>query len=545
MTENLELSFLGYYSRNSYQLVPQSRETNFGTFDQAYRLTIYFDGQEIDKYKTYLGALTLNYKASENLYLKFIASTYQTQESETFDIMGQYWIGKLESAQGNEQFGKVVAVQGVGTFLNHARNYMNGTVMNVEHKGTWSKDKNYVQWGLKYQHEIILDKLSEWEAHDSAGYSLPNPLTNIGESNTLQPFDIYSSIKSNADLYSNRYMGYVQDTWDLDGQEHRLNLNAGLRFNYWDFNKEFLLSPRASISYKPNWKKDILFRFATGYYYQPPFYKELRNLQGEINHNIKAQRSIHFVLGSDWNFIAWNRPFKFVTEIYYKKLDNLIPYIVDNVRIRYLGENISHGYATGIDFKVNGEFINGIESWASMSIMKTQEDIEGDYYYNYYNAEGEKIISGITTDNVAVDSSIVYPGYIPRPTDQRVNFSLFFQDYLPRNPTYKMHLTLIFGTGLPFGAPKAPKYLHTLRFPPYRRVDIGFSKMLIGDKTKFKDKNPLRYIKNAWITLEVFNLLGVNNTVSYIWVSDITDRQYAVPNYLTSRQVNLRLIIDF
>ncbi len=546
ITEKLELSFLGYYSRNSYQLIPQSRETNFGTFNEAYRLNIYFDGQEIDNYKTYLGALTLNYKTSENLYLKFIASTFQTLESETFDIRGQYWIGKLESDQSNGQFGKVVDVQGIGTFLDHARNYMQGTVMNIEHKGTWSKNINYLQWGLKYQHEIIHDKLNEWEVHDSAGYSLPNPLTVIGELNfPPQPFDIYSAVKTKADISSNRYTGFVQNTWDLDGNAKKITVNAGLRFNYWDYNKQFLLSPRASVSFKPDWKKDILFRFSTGYYYQPPFYKELRNLEGQINPNLKAQRSIHFVLGSDWNFIAWNRPFKFITEIYYKKLDNLIPYIVDNVRIRYLAKNMAHGYATGIDFKVNGEFIKGIESWASLSVMKTQQDIEGDYYYNYYNAEGKKIIPGYTTDNVAVDSMIVHPGYIPRPTDQRVNFSLFFQDYLPSNPSYKMHLTLIFGTGLPFGAPNSPLYEHTLRFPPYRRVDIGFSKLLIGEKSKFREKNPLRYIKNAWITLEVFNLLGVNNTVSYIWVTDITNRQYAVPNYLTYRQLNLRLILDF
>jgi hypothetical protein len=546
LTNKLELSLLAYYSRNSYKLVPESRETNFGTIQQAYRLSIFFDGQEVDRYKTYLGALTLDYKPHPNLDLKLITSAYQTIESETFDIRGQYWIGKLETAQSNEQSGNVVAVQGIGTFMDHARNFLNATVFDLEHKGAWTNARNYLLWGLQYQHEFIDDKLSEWQMIDSAGYSMPNPPTIIGGvTPDKKQLELSSSVKSKAKLTSNRYTGYVQNTWTFDGKAHNFSLTAGIRFNYWDYNSQFLVSPRATVSYKPNWKKDILFRFSTGYYYQPPFYREFRDLQGNLNPNIKAQESIHFVLGSDWNFKAWGRPFKFITEVYYKYLDDLIPYVVDNVRIRYYATNNAHGYATGIDMKVNGEFIKGIESWASLSIMKTMEDIEGDFYYNYYNSKGELIIPGFTVDNVPVDSTRVEPGYIPRPTDQRVNFAIYFQDYLPRNPSYQMHLTLIFGTGLPFGAPNSPKYKQTLRYPPYRRVDIGFSKQFISEDTKFKKKNPLKYIKNAWITLEVFNLLSVNNTVSYIWVTDINNRQYAVPNYLTPRQINLKLIVDF
>ena len=340
-------------------------------------------------------------------------------------------------------------------------------------------------------------------------------------------------------------MGHIQNTWDLLGDGRDLSITAGIRFHYWDYNGQFLLSPRASIAYKPLWQRDVVFRFSTGYYYQPPFYKELRDLEGELNPDIRAQKSIHFVAGMDINFLAWGRPFKFTTEAYYKYLDDLIPYIVDNVRIRYLAENNAHGYATGIDFKVNGEFIQGTESWMSLSFLKTEEDIEDDYYYDYYNESGEKIIPGYTLDQTPTDSVRYEPGYIPRPSDQRVSFAIFFQDYLPLIPTLKAHLTLIFGTGLPFGAPDSPRYTHTLRYPPYRRVDLGFSKLLIGEKTTFKDKNPLRYIDNAWISLEVFNLLQISNTVSYIWVKDINNRQYAVPNYLTPRQLNLKLIVEF
>jgi len=264
-----------------------------------------------------------------------------------------------------------------------------------------------------------------------------------------------------------------------------------------------------------------------------------------LHKEVKAQKSIHFVLSSQHEFTAWGRPFKYVTEAYYKILKNLIPYEVDNVRIRYYANNSAHGYAAGLDMKVNGEFVKGIESWASLSFMKTMEDIEGDYYYDFFNQSGEKIIPGFTFDQVAVDSTRFEPGYIPRPTDQRVNFALFFQDYLPKNPTYKMHLTLMFGSSLPFGPPEFNKYKDTLRVPSYRRVDIGFSKQLIGEDTKVKPNNPLRFFKSLWLSMEVFNLLQVSNTISYIWIKDYDNRQYAIPNYLTPRQLNVKIIAQF
>jgi hypothetical protein len=546
VNKKIQLSALGYYSRNSYLLVPESRQTNFGTIQEAYRLNIYFDGQEVDRYRMYLGAFSLDYAPNPGLVLKFNVSGFNTKESETFDVRGQYWIGKLENAFGDEEFGNVTEVQGVGTFMDHARNYLDAGVISTEHKGSYIKNKNFFNWGLKYQHENIDDRLSEWELVDSAGYVIPDPPVNIGGiTDPKEPLELENVVKTDVSLSTNRIMGYLQNTWDLLGDGRDLSITAGLRFHYWDYNGQFLLSPRASIAYKPMWQRDVVLRFSTGYYYQPPFYKELRDLQGNLNPEIRAQKSIHFVAGVDLNFLAWGRPFKFTTEAYYKYLDDLIPYIIDNVRIRYTAENNSHGYATGIDFKINGEFIKGTESWASLSFLKTMEDIKDDYYYTYFNESGEKIIPGYTPDQTPVDSVRTEPGYIPRPSDQLVSFAIFFQDYLPLIPTLKVNLTLIFGTGLPFGAPDSPLYTHTLRYPPYRRVDIGFSKLLIGEKTKFKDKNPLRYIDNAWISLEVFNLFQISNTVSYIWVKDINNREYAVPNYLTPRQVNIKLIVEF
>jgi len=546
LSKKLEISFLGHYSRNSYEMIPQTRETDFGTIQEAFRLRIFFEGQEVDRFETYTGAFTLNYKLNKDLNLKFITSGFRSRERETYDILGQYWLGLIENAPGGDQFGDVVAVQGVGTHLDHARNTLDAGVFNLQHRGSWQKNGNFFQWGVKYQHEIIGDVLSEWELIDSAGFSIPNPPSNIGGSTPSPgPFVIYNSTKSEIDLRSNRINAYAQNTWEFMLNEKTLSFTAGLRGSYWDLNDEFLVSPRATVSFDPEWRNDIVFRFSTGIYYQPPFYRELRNLQGEVNKDIKSQRSIHFVLGSDLVFYAWDRPFKFVAEAYYKKLDNLIPYVVDNVRIRYYGDNLAKGYATGLDFKLNGEFIQGIQSWAGLSFLKTEEDIFGDYYYDYFNESGEKIVPGITIDDSPVDSIKVEPGYLPRPADQRVNFSMFFQDYLPKNPTYRIYLKLIFGTGLPFGPPDSPKYKHVFRYPSYRRVDIGLTKQLIGGYSTFKSNNPLRHIENAYISLEVFNLLQIFNTVSYIWVSDVEGRQYAVPNYLTPRRVNLKLRIEF
>ncbi len=534
ISKKMEISFLGNVANNKYRLVPESRETDFGTVSDARRLTIYFDGQEVDEYMTYLAGLTATYKPNRRTRLKLIASGYNSDENETYDVIGQYWIGRLETSAGSESFGEVIERQGVGTYMNHARNSMNINVFNLAHKGTKEIGNHLLQWGVKYQHESIDDEMNEWVMIDSAGYSLPHPPDSIGYVDpAVQPYyplEMYELIRTTANINSNRYTAYIQNTWGVDSDSSKFTLTGGIRANYWDYNKQLVVSPRLTFSYKPEWEKDILFRFSTGLYYQPPFYRELKDLDGTINQDQKAQMSYHIVAASDWNFKVWGRPFKFVTEVYYKYLDNLVPYFIENVRIRYYAFDKSHGYSTGIDMKVNGEFVRGIESWISLSFMQTQEDIYGDVYYD---REGN------------VDVGRGDPGYIPRPTDQRVNLSIFFQDYLPMNPTYKMSLTLLFGSSLPFGPPNSPKYKHTLRMPPYRRVDVGFSKEIIGEHTKFNPKNPFRVFNTLWLTAEILNILGVNNTVSYIWVTDIYGRQYAVPNYLTPRQINVKLIARF
>jgi hypothetical protein len=375
---------------------------------------------------------------------------------------------------------------------------------------------------------------------------LPRPPDTPGNTPQQDPFELYELIKTSANINSNRYTAFVQNTWGTDPDSSRFTITAGIRANYWDYNQQLVVSPRVTSSFNPNWDKDILFRLSAGVYYQPPFYRELKNLDGRINQDQKAQSSFQVVAASDWNLMFWGRPFKFTTEVYYKHLNNLIPYQIDNVRIRYYAYDKSKGYASGIDFKINGEFVKGIESWASLSIMGTKENIEGDYYYNYYDAEGTRVGTGPEpSPDPGVTSEGVEPGFIPRPTDQRVNFSIFFQDYLPMNPTYKMSLTLTFGSSLPFGPPQSEKYRHTLRMPPYRRVDIGFSKEIIGEHTRFSAKNPFRVFESLWLTAEILNLLQVNNTVSYIWVTDVYGRQYAVPNYLTPRQLNVKLSARF
>jgi len=540
-----EVSFLGNYAQNIYRLIPQDRETSFGTINEALRLQVFFEGQEVDRFNNGTAALSFNWHPAKDVSLKLNGSYFRSLESESFDILGQYWIGQIETDLSKPNFGDVLSTKGVGSFLNHSRNHLTADVFNIEQSGTISKPRNQFQWGIKYQREAIDDRLNEWTMIDSAGYSLPNPPQKPGDIPQNPDFTLSSSLKTQHQLTSNRYNGFIQNSFFLRTDSVKFWINAGIRSSYWDVNKEWLFSPRAIINYKPNWKNDITFRLSGGLYQQPPFYRELRDLQGQLHLNTPAQKSIHLLTGSDWQFKAWGRPFKFTTEVYYKFLDDLIPYEIDNVRIRYLSDQTAKGYAEGIDFKINGDFVEGLESWASLSIMKTEEDIKGDFYYKRMNSNGEVIIPGFTTNTVAVDSVRIEPGYIPRPTDQRVNFSLFFQDYLPNNPTYKVHLSLFYGSRLPFGPPGSPKYMHTLRIPPYRRVDIGFSKQIIGEDATYKPKGGFRFIKSLWISAEVFNLFQISNTISYIWINDISNRQYAIPNYLTPRQINFKLIAKF
>ncbi len=523
VSRTLDIDFLGYYALNSYRFIPENRETSFGTIDQALNLRIYYDGNERDEFETYLGAFTTNYNPNENISLKLILSAFQTLEQETYDIQGQYYLNELDNTIGSDTYGDSIMNIGVGTFLNHARNYLTATVYSIAFKGGYYTTNNKLRWGVNYNYEQINDEVAQWKMLDSAGYSLPY------NDNTIE---LYETARAMNNINSNRIAGYIQNTFNRTlSNNAEFFFNIGVRANYWDFNNEFILTPRMSLSYKPNWQKNMLFRFASGFYYQPPFYKEMKNAKGEINEDIKSQKSIHFVLGNDYVFNAWSRPFKLSTEVYYKILKDLIPYKIDNVHLEYSGQNIANGYAYGIDLKINGEFVRGIESWASLSLMQTKEDIEGDFYYN---TEGTR----------------VEPGYYPRPTDQIVNFSLYFQDYLPMNPSYRLNLSLHYGSGLPFSSPEENSYDQVFRMKAYKRVDLGLSKVIISKDRQFEKSKWLNAFEDMWISFEVFNLLNINNTISYMWIKTVNNQagnasQYAVPNYLTSRRLNLKLTAKF
>lgn len=538
-----EVSVLGHYSLNRFRVIPSTRETEFGNINEALKYTVFFDGQEVDEFQTSTGAITFTWQPNDSLRLKFIASSFYSREREYFDVLGQYFLDELERDLGSDEFGDVAFNRGVGAFLDHARNELDAFVTNAYHIGSYRSGKRVWQWGMKAQREVINDNLDEWQYRDSADFSIPHPEDNPGQPADLnQQIVLNGVVKNEISLTSSRFNGFFQGTWNFD----RITFTAGVRGTFWDLNQEFNFSPRASIAWRPSFSKRLTFRAASGVYYQPPFYRELRNLEGQINKDVKAQRSIHFVIASDYQFLAWGREFKLTSEAYYKQMNNLVPYKLDNTRIRYLAKNNADGYATGLDLRVNGEFVSGIESWVSLGILKTVEDLNDDDYYRYFNSVGEEIVPGFTFNNVITDSSLVSPGDIPRPTDQRVTFSMFFQDYLPKFPTVRMHLNLIFGTGLPFGPPGNDRYKDVLRAPTYRRVDIGFSKIVIDEDQENNSRLPgIKKLRSLIISLEVFNLLQVSNTISYSWITDVTGRQYGIPNYLTSRLINAKVQMKF
>lgn len=597
INEKTRLTLFGTYADNKYRIVPENRETSWGSINEALRFTVYYEGQEVTQFRTFMSAISLENRPSDNLKLYFTSSIFRTVESEHFDVLGEYRLDELERDLGSDDFGEVAYTRGVGGYLEHARNDLDALVANGYHRGAldWGKDlKNRMQWGVKYQHEITNDKISEWYMLDSARFNAPHPGDSIGyvdpNAQPYQELHLSYTLKSQNSVSSNRISGFVQNRkgWEIKTQKRfvdslinedsvlvfvdstfetskYVNATIGVRANYWDFNGQTVFSPRASINFRPAlffkhnnqmYRRNVTFRFATGFYYQPPFYRELRNLQGVINPEIRAQRSIHFVFGTDYTFFMWDRRFKFTGEAYYKHLSDLIPYEIDNVRIRYYGENNAKGYATGLDFKINGQFVKGIESFATLSFLRTQEDILDDFYYDYYNSDGDLIVPGYTYNNTAVDSERIEPGYIPRPTDQFVNFSLFFQDQMPEEwntekvkwSTFKVNINLMFGSRLPYGPPGDARYNDTIRGAFFRRVDIGFSKDIIGpltDRTKFSKKSILNHIDNMWLSLEVFNLLDIENSTNYNWITDVTGRKYSIPNTLTTRRINLKLVMQF
>ncbi|MBP9069042.1 MAG: TonB-dependent receptor plug domain-containing protein [Bacteroidia bacterium] len=533
-----KVEMLGNVASNKFLVIPASRQTNFGTVKEALRLTVYFDGQELMQYETYMLGVSATYRPKPSVKLKFISSAYRADERELYTVQGQYYIDQLEADLGKPNFGQVAYNRGIGTFLNNGRNNLNATVYNFEHKGTkYLKKQNELLWGAKYQLENINDKLSEWKMVDSAGFTVPYSPVSI---------DLTDVYKTKIGIASTRMQAYTQYNKTITTRDSSLFIfTAGIRGNYWTFNEQLVISPRITLAFKPNWKRDWLFKFSSGIYNQPPFYRELRNIDGNINQALKAQQSLQFVLTSDYNFYMWKRPFKLIMAAYYKEFKDLVAYEVDNVRIRYFANNRTKGYSTGADFRINGEFVKGVESWATLGILRTYEYSADNIHYLFYNKAGEEIVKGYTFDQVKTDSAKIDPGYIPRPTDQLVSFGMFFQDYIPSLPWCKFNLNLQFGTGRPFGPPTHKRYQQTLRMPPYRRVDAGFAFNVLKEDREFKNKNAFNHLKDMWIFVEVFNLLAIQNTVSYTWVQDVTGNRYAVPNYLTNRQINLRLQIRF
>lgn len=527
------LDFLGNFSRNKYKYIPQDRETNFGTFSIAQRLTVYFDGQEVDQYENYLGGLTLSFKPNEKHLFKVILSSYYAKESETYDLQSQYWLSDLEADLGSDgdDIAQATSSRGVGTFMEHARNYLNAVVSSLDFRGQHNCSPVQVDWGIKAQNEIITDHIKEWDRNDSSGFTLPNIFTIPGEyvpyNDPSRPLQVSRYFTADNAINTWRLTSFVQTNWIIDKQE-RFILNSGLRLHYWTFNNEVTASPRFIFSYVPHWKHDWQFRFKVGSYYQPPFYREMRRPDGTLNNSIKSQCSYQIALSADYNFKMWNRPFKLSMEGYYKYLTNLISYNIDNVKIVYSGENDAKGYATGIDVKLSGEFIRDLESWITLSLMSTKEDLLHDFYYD-------------------ADGNYVEPGYIPRLTDQRFAINIFFQDHIPFYTPIRLHLNFVFASGLPYGAPNAERYQQVFRTTWYRRVDVGFSYMFLEQsRDRMKHKSPfVRSIKNAGIFLEVFNILDINNVSSYLWITDVNNSMMAVPNYLTSRLINLKLMIEF
>lgn len=538
VNQKFSISLLGNFSRNSFIYQPTDRETNFGGISDIKRLTIYFDGQEFDRYENYLGGLTFSFKPTANHLLRLILSSYYAKESETYDIQGQYWLSDIEADFGNAdgEIGQVVSIRGYGTYLEHARNHITSVVSAAQllgdHKLPYS---NTLSWGVKVQNEIINDNIYEWTMQDSSGYTLPFIPTLPGQ---FVPFDDPSRVlnfgddcilSSHNQLNTLRFTGFLQNQYKIGGDSAHFILNAGLRYHYWTFHKkEFNVSPRASLTYDPHWERDWTFMLKTGLYYQPAFYREMRFPNGTLNDSIRAQRSLHIVAGTEHNFTMWRRPFKFTAEAYYKYMDRLISYTLDNVRIIYSGNNDAVGYATGIDMKLSGEFIKGLESWFAVSLMKTSEDLLNDFYLD---ADGNRI----------------EPGYIPRPTDQRVAFNIFFQDNIPGFPQFRVHLNFVFASGLAYDVPSMQTYQRLRSHSWYRRVDMGFSFMFLEQsRDRLRNKSPfIRSIKNAGIYVEVFNLLGTNNISSYFWVSDIYNQQYPVPNYLTGRLLNIKFAVEW
>ncbi len=506
-------SLLGNIAINNYRFIPHNRTTKFGTATDAKEFTVYFDGQEKDRFETFFGAFTLGFRPNKANEFSLIASGYLTNELVAYDISGEYWLDQAGTGDASGDSESVGGELGVGRYHEHARNRLKASVLTVGLRGATGIKKHNLSYGITLSHEKIHDRSREWELRDSAGFSLPfDP----------DALKVVYNMGSAHDIATNRLSFFVQDSYRLSTSKGYLNINGGIRMSYWDFNREFLVSPRLSLGFVPDANPRLSLRFATGLYYQSPFYKEYRqpvtdnagNQTIVLNRDIRSQRSFQLIAGADYTFRAFGRPFKIGGEAYYKALGNLIPYEVDNLKIVYAGQNLTSGFATGIDFKLFGQFVQGTDSWLSFSLMKTQETLNG--------------------------------VKVPRPTDQRYSVALFFTDYFPKFPKLKFNLRAIFSDGLPTTAPRGSRDKGYFRAPAYKRLDIGLAYGLLTPKADGSTRQGIwKHFKSIWLGVDVFNLLDISNVSSYYWVTDVNDIQYAVPNYLTRRQFNVRLTVDF
>lgn len=513
ISPKFKASFLGNIAVNNYKFQPVDRETNFGTSSDAKQFKVFFDGMEKDRFETYFGALNLTYKHSRSTDFSLIASGYLTNELVSYDISGEYWLDQAGTTGEGNPNNAIGGELGVGRYHEHARNRLKIGVMSLGLSGHTAIRRHNLSYGVNFSHQTIMERAREWELRDSAGYTLPTDGQHIRM--------IYN-LSSHQDLSTTRMAFYVADSYRLQTPSGYFAFNGGLRFSYWDFNKEFLISPRLNVAFVPERNSSLTLRFATGLYYQQPFYKEFRqpltdaegNTTINLNSEIKSQQSLHFILGGDYTFRMFNRPFKLSAEAYYKKLNKLIPYEIDNLKVVYEGVNLTDGYTTGLDFKLFGQFVPGTDSWISFSLMKTGENL-----------------NGVT---------------VPRPTDQRYSFALYFTDYFPKFPKLKFSLRGIFSDGLPTTAPHSSRDKGYFRAPAYKRVDIGLNYALLAPQDNESAPSGLhRCLKSIWLGVDVFNLLDISNVSSYYWVTDVNNIQYAVPNYLTRRQFNVHLTIDF
>ncbi len=520
-----QFSFLGNASQNVYNYQPLTRQTNFGTIDEPIALQVFYQGQENDQYQTLFGAFKSTFTANENSIYKFIGSVYHTKEQEYFDIFAAYFLGEVDSNIGSENLGNVVFNRGIGTQLNHARNDLDALFVNAEIKGThFIKDrKHQIDWGFKYTRENIRDRLVEWEVIDSAGFSINPPILDFPNDQPYTPYTgplaPFQNVRATNFIDINRFSGYAQWNTKTSFGNNQLWITAGARFHHWMVSgrgisggkAQTVFSPRAQFALKPDWDKDMLFRLSLGYYHQPPLYRELRDFDGVVNPNVKAQQSIHFVLSNDYNFKMSNRPFKLVTEAYYKSMTDVNTYTLENVRIRYRANNNAEAYAYGLDMRLNGEFVPGTESWLSFGYMKTEEN----------------------QDN---------RGFIARPTDQRLKFGILFQDYMPNLPNMKLYLNLVYNTGLPGGSPSyADAYEYQNRLRDYRRADVGFSYVFTEKNNERPEGHWLRKFQDLSLGFEIFNLFNNQNAITNTWVRDVyTKNQYAIPNFMTTRVFNIR-----